>query len=387
MLVNKRFNQSVLFIFVSSIGGFLLSLTGLGIGWMIGTIVLAAFLSFRQPTWLEITSVPNGLPSSWLKVGQLLLAVELGRNINLSVLQTFSQNWLTITIMLLLSIVFSLISGVILWKFSQSDMLTSFFATAPGGVATMPGIAEEVGANTAVVSIIQTMRIFLVVLTIPFIASSWLATPVDQILTTNLSSTSSPFEFEWVQLIGTLVLVLSAWGGSFVGKFLKFPAPLLVGGMVCVAIVQSLISILLGHDLLVWWPGSIMIISQIFIASSIGSRFQRSMFMGIKRTFVIAFVSTIALIIAMFACAYVVAEVTGITLLTSVLAFAPGGVAEMATTAVVLHADSTFVVTVQVLRIVVVILILPPFFRLLNRRDLRKHTESHVSVGMKEDIK
>ena len=43
-----------------------------------------------------------------------------------------------------------------------------------------------------------------------------------------------------------------------------------------------------------------------------------------------------------------VAEVTGITfLLTSVLAFAPGGVAEMATTAVVLHADSTFVVTVQ----------------------------------------
>ena len=75
-----------------------------------------------------------------------------------------------------------------------------------------------------------------------------------------------------------------------------------------------------------------------------------------------------------------VAEATGITLLTSVLAFAPGGVAEMATTAVVLHADSTFVVTVQVLRIVVVILILPPFFRLLNRRDLRKHAESHVSV-------
>ena len=116
---------------------------------MIGTIVLAAFLSFRQPTWLEITSVPNGLPSYWLKIGQLLLAVELGRNINLSVLQTFSQNWLTITIMLLLSIIFSLISGMILWKFSQTDMLTSFFSTAPGGVATMPGIAEEVGANTA----------------------------------------------------------------------------------------------------------------------------------------------------------------------------------------------------------------------------------------------
>lgn len=382
MQINKRFYQSVLFIFLSSIGGLLLSLTGLGIGWMIGTIVLAAFLSFRQPAWLEITSVPNGLPSYWLKLGQLLLAVELGRNINLSVLQTFSENWLTITIMLVLSIIFSLISGVIVWKFSQTDMITSFFATAPGGVATMPGIADEVGANTAVVSIIQTMRIFLVVLIIPFIASSWIATPVDQTLSTNLLSATSHAEFEWGQLVGTAILVLTAWGGSFVGKLLKFPAPLLVGGMVCVAIVQSLISIFLGHDLFVWWPASIMIISQVFIASSIGSRFQRSMFIGIGRTVKIAFVSTIGLIIVMFACAFLVTEATGITLLTSVLAFAPGGVAEMATTAVVLHADSTFVVTVQVLRIVVVILILPPFFRLLNRRDMRKHEESHISLRM-----
>ena len=82
-------------------------------------------------------------------------------------------------------------------------MLTSFFATAPGGVATMPGIAEEVGANTAIVSIIQTMRIFLVVLTIPVIASSWLATTVGQTSTTYLSSVSSSLDFEWVQLIGT----------------------------------------------------------------------------------------------------------------------------------------------------------------------------------------
>lgn len=380
MKLNTRFQQSILFIIVSCIGGFLFSFTGLGIGWMIGTIVLAAFLSFRQPTWLEITSVPNGLPSYWLKIGQLLLAVELGQNINLSVLQTFSQNWLTITIMLLLSIIFSLISGMILWKFSQTDMLTSFFSTAPGGVATMPGIAEEVGANTAVVSIIQTMRIFLVVLTIPIIASSWLATSVDQTFTTSISATSGSFEFEWVQVLGTILVLLSAWGGSYFGKLLKLPAPLLVGGMIGVAIVQSLVSIFLGYDLLVWWPESIMILSQILIASSIGSRFQKSMFIGIRRTFMIAFVSTIGLIIAMFACAYLVAEATGITLLTSVLAFAPGGVAEMATTAVVLHADSTFVVTVQVLRIVVVILILPPFFRLLNRRDLRKYKKSHVSI-------
>jgi uncharacterized protein len=380
MKLNTGINQSVWFIIVSSIGGFILSLTGLGIGWMIGTIVLAAFLSFRQPTWLKITSAPNGLPSSWLKIGQWLLAIELGRQINLSVLQTFSNNWLTISIMLFLSIIFSLLSGFILWKFSQTDMLTSFFATAPGGVATMPGIAEEVGANTAIVSIIQTMRIFLVVLTIPIIASSWLASPVDQVLTTSLSSTSGTSEFEWSQFLGTVVLGLTAWGGSYIGKLLKFPAPILVGGMVCVAVIQSLISFSIGYDFVVWWPDTIMILSQILIAASIGSRFQRSMFIGIRRTVMIAFISTIALIVAMFGCAFIVAKATGISLITSVLAFAPGGVAEMAATSVVLHADSTFVVAVQVLRIVVVILVLPPLFRLLNRWELRGRTEPHVSA-------
>jgi membrane AbrB-like protein len=376
---NTKFQHSVVFIMISCIGGFILSLTGLGIGWMIGTIVLAAFLSFRQPVWLKVTTEANGLPSYWLKIGQWLLAIELGRQMNLSVLQTFSDHWITITIMLFLSVIFSLLSGVVLWKCSQTDMLTSFFATAPGGVATMPGIAEEVGANTATVSIVQTLRVFLVVLTIPIIVSSWLTVPVDQaMISSPLTSGSS--EFQWSQLLGTIILGLTAWGGHYVGKLLRFPAPVLVGGMVCVAVVQSLISFFTGHDLIVWWPHSIMILSQICIAASIGSRFQRSMFIGIQKTVAVAFLSTIALIIAMFGCAYLVAKATGISLVTSVLAFAPGGVAEMATTAVVLHADSTFVVTVQVLRIIVVILVLPPFFRLINRWELRKRTHSHLSA-------
>jgi membrane AbrB-like protein len=376
---NTKFQHSVVFIMISCIGGFILSLTGLGIGWMIGTIVLAAFLSFRQPAWLKVTTEANGLPSYWLKIGQWLLAIELGRQMNLSVLQTFSDHWITITIMLFLSVIFSLLSGLVLWKCSQTDMLTSFFATAPGGVATMPGIAEEVGANTATVSIVQTLRVFLVVLTIPIIVSSWLTVPVDQAMISS-SLTSGSSEFQWSQLLGTIILGLTAWGGHYVGKILRFPAPVLVGGMVCVAVVQSLISFFTGHDLIVWWPHSIMILSQICIAASIGSRFQRSMFIGIQKTVAVAFLSTVALIVAMFGCAYLVAKATGISLVTSVLAFAPGGVAEMATTAVVLHADSTFVVTVQVLRIIVVILVLPPFFRLINRWELRKRTHSHLSA-------
>lgn len=66
-------------------------------------------------------------------------------------------------------------------------------------------------------------------------------------------------------------------------KKLKFPAPWLVGGMLTVAIVQTAASSYVGYNLQAYWPHSVMILSQIFIASSIGSRFHKEMFIGVKK--------------------------------------------------------------------------------------------------------
>jgi len=65
-------------------------------------------------------------------------------------------------------------------------------------------------------------------------------------------------------------------------------------------------------------------------------------------------------------------KVTDISWITAILAFAPGGIAEMAATAVALDADSTFVVVVQVLRIGIVITVLPAVFKFLERRITKK---------------
>jgi uncharacterized protein len=373
---NSTFFRSVWFIAISSLGGFLLSLTDLSIGWMIGTFLAAALLSFLRPSLLRRDANQKGVPKYWLFIGQCILGIELGQKINLSFLHIFKEYWLTIILMLLLSIIFSLLSGFVLWKYSKTDMLTSFFGTAPGGLSAMPGIAEEVGANTAVVSIIQTMRIFLVILIIPIIVSFWASNQVEQV--TFSAQTVSPFK--WENLLWTLVLVGIAYGGYHLGKYLKFPAPWLIGSMVGVAVVQSFGSLYLGHDMVSWWPYIVITLSQIFIAASIGSRFHKSMFIGLKQTIMVAFLSTMGLIFSMIMCAFFVSKVTGIALITAVLAFAPGGIAEMTTTSVVLNADSTFVVAVQVLRVIIVCVILPPFFRLLNYWEHKKHLSSQASA-------
>lgn len=106
------------------------------------------------------------------------------------------------------------------------------------------------------------------------------------------------------------------------------------------------------------------------------------MFAGVTRILFVALVSSIGLIAAMLLSAAIVSKLTGISLITSVLAFAPGGIAEMATTSVTLHADSTFVVAVQVIRVILVIAMLPPFYRLLHHlHDGKKETESSYNAS------
>ncbi|OLN22071.1 hypothetical protein BTO30_11290 [Domibacillus antri] len=360
-----------LFVAMSSAGGFLLSLTGLSIGWMLGTLITAALISFVKPNFLGA----KGTPKYWLYIGQCILGIELGQKINLSVITVFQQHWAVIVAMLLLSIVFSLISGFALWKFSRTDMMTSFLGTAPGGMSAMPAMAEEVDANTAIVSIIQTMRVFLVIFIIPIVMSALIFHPPAQ----PVVETAAP-PFEWNQLLWTAILAVMAYGGYHLGKKLKSPAPWLIGSMVAVAIVQSISSTFVGHDMVAFWPHSVMVISQVIIAVSIGSHFRKEMFIGLKQTLSVAFIGTIVFIAAMFVCAYVVSKVTGIAFITAALAFAPGGVAEMATTAVVLDADSTFVVAVQVLRIIAICLVMPPIYKLLHGWEVRKEVHSHASA-------
>jgi uncharacterized protein len=60
-------------------------------------------------------------------------------------------------------------------------------------------------------------------------------------------------------------------------------------------------------------------------------------------------------------------DYTDIPMITSILAFAPGGVAEMTITAVVLKANVPFVVAVQTLRLILLFLIMPPIIQVLSR--------------------
>lgn len=374
LLLNKLKLGNLLFILISGIGGLLLSFAGFAIGWMVGTLVLAGTLSLWRPRGVSRLQNEKGLARGWLRAGQWLLGVQLGQQINLSVVDIFEQSWLTIVLMLVLSIVVSLLSGFMLFGLSQNDLITSLYGTTPGGLSSMAGIAADVGANTAIVSIIQSMRVFLVVGTIPLIASSWHGTAgINNRAITGAAALNSG------TMLWTAVIVGVSLIGSRLSKRCHLPAPWLLGSMIGVAGAQTIGGTLAGHNLVIWWPHALMIIAQLLIGSSVGAGLRRTMFDGLVRTLFVGFLSSIGLIVSMFLCALLVAKITGLDLMTAVLAFSPGGIAEMATTSVVLGAESTFVVGVQVLRVMAICLILPPLFAILNRKLSGSETDScHV---------
>ncbi|KOA72686.1 AbrB family transcriptional regulator [Bacillus altitudinis] len=375
MKQGNSLRTDLILIAVSGLGGFLLSLTGMSIGWMIGTLMTAAFIALRLPALFQRKGKNTlRIHSRWLLLGQFILGIELGQKMNMKVLHIFAENWLPVSFMLVFSILLAMLSGFVLWKLSKTDMLTSFVGTAPGGLSAMPGIAQEVGANTAVVSLVQTIRVLMVVLTIPFTVF-YLNTKSQSDVVVAQGSAFSSGVFTISNISWTAALILGAWLMSRLAVRLHFPAPWLIGSMLGVAALQVGAGALTGHDLIPYWPAQANIASQVFLGATIGSKMNKQMFVGLKNTLIVAVVSSAGLIAATVLSSIAIAEITGISVITAILAFSPGGIAEMATTAVTLHEDSTFVVAVQVVRIILVIAMLPPFFRFLHHVWAKRQTD------------
>lgn len=352
------------YLLFSMIGGLILSFSRIPIAWMLGSLIFAALLSSFPKKWLKSKYEMNGIHPYWRQIGQAILGIELGQSFSVSIMVTFEDYFFIIIAMVIFSIAIAFLSGILLWRFSNANMMTSLFGTTPGGISAMPTIAEEVGANAFVVSIIQTLRILLVIGVIPFVAGKLNSTTVP------ISLEIHPITLDHLTLIFTGILIIGALAGANVCKRIKMPAPWLVGSMLGAVITQMFFPLLFGHIGKAYWPHGLIIFAQILIGTSIGSRVNKDMFTGLGRIVGAGLLCSVCLVISMLVCSFLIADITHIPLVTCILAFAPGGVAEMATAAIALHADSTFVVAVQSLRLITILILLPPLFRFLNRREL-----------------
>ena len=231
------------------------------------------------------------------------------------------------------------------------DRKTAFFATAPAGAAEMANIAARYGGEPEPIMVAQTIRVVMTVMAAPF-------------LVIHFANDGHLHQVEQAALIGWPSLALLAvWAG--VGGFLMsrttFPNGWFMGPLLACALVSTF-GLLEGR-----MPNFLINVSQIVIGCSLGAQFRREFVTRLGRMVAASATSIVLVLTVMAVAAIGLAYAFSLPVGALALAFAPAGMAEMTLTGKVLGLDAALISGFHTVRIIMVMGLVVPTFKLFDR--------------------
>jgi len=241
-------------------------------------------------------------------------------------------------------------------RWAGYDPITAYFSGMPGGLSEMSIVGEAMGGDSRVISLTHSARILLVVMVLPFAFQFLFGYDPANKPALDVASSVLPLD-------DLAVLVLCGAVGYLLAKVMRIPAAAVVGPMFLSAAVH-----------LAGWteaqpPGALVAAAQVVVGSAIGCRFAGADFALIRRTVTAAAGGTVVLVAATVAFAVVIGSLTDLPLEALILAYSPGGLAEMSLIAIALGSDAAFVATHHILRIFIIVVLAPTAYRIFRNRS------------------
>ncbi|WP_137818889.1 AbrB family transcriptional regulator [Pseudomonas sp. 2FG] len=324
-------------------GGYLASLVDWPLPWMIGSLLTVILL--RCLAGWQLAEVPGAR-----KCGQWIIGIGIGLHFTPAVLeQVLSHNGIILVGALLTTL--SCLIGVSLLRRSGEDRATAFFASMPGGASEMLNLGARNGAIASRVAAGQSLRLLLVILSVPALFQ-WLlgaGAPVHQ---------AAAVDWRWLALLfptGALVAVF--W------QRLRQPNPWLLGPLVVSAAIS------LGFDLQIGLPGFASALGQWLIGSALGCHFDRLFFRRAPAFIARTLLATALMMLFAALAAQVLGWLGALDQQALMLGMMPGGIAELSLTAEALHLSVPLVTALQVLRLLLVLFLAEPVFRLWQKHQ------------------
>ncbi|MCP3972595.1 MAG: AbrB family transcriptional regulator [Rhodobacteraceae bacterium] len=234
----------------------------------------------------------------------------------------------------------------------RHDHATAFYAAMPGGLQDMLIFGEEAGGNVRAMSLIHATRVLVIVIVAPFVLT----------LLYGLDLTAPPGAPAATLPPGQIALMLAAaLGGWQVARRLGMFGASILGPMIAAAAL-SLSGILTHRP-----PAEFIWLAQFFIGLDVGAKYTGITGRELRRDVGAGLLFCVVLTVISLVFIWLVQQLSSAGEIEVILAFLPGGQAEMVIVALVAGADVALVVAHHLLRILVVILLAPVFARWLGR--------------------
>jgi membrane AbrB-like protein len=326
-------------------GGALFWLLDMPLPWMLGAMAAT--------TVAAISGVRVALMPRLRLVFVAILGVMLGSAFTPEVVKGIalwlgSFAWLALYVM---------IATALIWLFyrrlAKYDAVTAYFSAAPGGLNEMILAGGALGGDERRISMSHAARILIAIFALSF-GYRWFGGYVPA----GDAAAAGGNLMSWLDW-----LLLSGCGltGFGLAKLLRIPAYALVGPMVLSAIVHA--AGITHSQPPVWLVAA----AQVIVGAMVGSRFDGAPVRLVAKALLLAIVATAVLLVLAAIFGEAVETTLGIPFSAALLAFSPGGLAEMSLIALSLEVDAAYVSSHHIVRIFMIVLAAPFVFRLLSR--------------------
>lgn len=297
---------------------------------------------------------PRTVPAAATTAAQAAIGVVIGVLAEPDTLAGLTRSWGPVVVVTAGTLAVSMAAGLLLGLRRGVSPLTGMLALTAGGASGLVAISHGLGGDERVVAVVQYLRVGIVTATMPVVAAVAFGAAAGG--GPQVAAAAAPW---WA---GTALLVGAGTVGTGLARLVRVPAGALLGPMV-VAIVLNLAGLTAGAT-----PPELLVeAAYAVIGWQAGARFTRESLRTVLGMLPLAAGLILGIIGVCAGLGLLLSRLTGASLLEGYLATTPGGVYAVLATAISAGGDITFVVAVQVLRVIVMLLVAPALARLARR--------------------
>lgn len=333
---------------IAAIGVAAFHVLHLPLPWLLGPIVACLVAALLGVSMRGMPVINNLM--------RTILGVAVGATFTWALVVTMAGMWTTLILVPLMVFLIGLIGVPYFQRLWGFDFATSYYGAMPGGLQDMLLFGEEAGGDVRALSLIHATRVMVIVVALPFILQGYWG--VDLSNPPGVPAASLPLS----QLILMVVCGVAGWQ---IAKAVGLFGSSILGPMILSAILA--LSGVLQHRP----PAEAIWMAQFFIGMTVGTKYAGVTGAEVRRDVAAALGFCLILLVLSGAFVEAIHLLHLAPPMETLLAFAPGGQAEMTVLALIAGADMAFVIAHHVLRIVVVILGAPIAARLFRAKPAR----------------